>query len=332
MSDNCQKIKLLKLHEILRTESDEQNPLTTGELLARLADCGISCDRRTLAKDMETLNSQGFEVMVRRVGHQKGYYVEDRGFSLPELKILMDAVQAAGFITERKAEDLSGKIASLGGSHRADLLTRHMLLFNTRKHSNESIYYNVDRLEEAIRERCKVSFRYFDLDENCARVYRKNGEAYVSEPVALILMNDNYYLRCYSPQHESATNYRVDRMDSVEVLSEPVSDTALAIRASVPQYTEHVFGMFSGEAQDVTLEFPRACLGALYDKFGERGIHIRRTEEELYTATVKVQISPTFWGWLFQFEGRMRILSPESAVTACKEQICRLFHNISAED
>ena len=181
MSDNCQKIKLLKLHEILRTESDEQNPLTTGELLTRLADCGISCDRRTLAKDMETLNRQGFEVMVRRVGHQKGYYVEDRGFSLPELKILMDAVQAAGFITERKAEDLSGKIASLGGSHRADLLTRHMLLFNTRKHSNESIYYNVDRLEEAIRERCKVSFRYFDLDENCARVYRKNGEAYVSE-------------------------------------------------------------------------------------------------------------------------------------------------------
>ena len=127
--ENCQKIKLLKLYELLCQETDEQHPLTTMNIVDRLAQMGISCERRTVAKDMAILNEQGYEVMARWVGKEKAYYVEDRSFSVPELKVLIDAVQAASFITGKKTEELVDKIASLGGSHRAEILKSNMVCF-----------------------------------------------------------------------------------------------------------------------------------------------------------------------------------------------------------
>ncbi len=174
---NYQKIKLLKLLELLRQETDEEHPLRTSEICTRLNALSITCDRRTLGKDMALFNKQGYEVMPKMVGHEKAYYVEDRGFSVPELKILIDAVQAASFITEKKSAELIKKIAYLGGSHRAEILKGNMVCFNTRKHTNEAIYYNVGFLEEALQQKRKASFCYFDLDETGERIYRKKSSA-----------------------------------------------------------------------------------------------------------------------------------------------------------
>lgn len=137
--ENWQKYKLLKLLELLRQETDEQHPLATSALCNRLAEMGISCERRTLTKDIAVLNELGYEVMWNWVGKEKGYCIEDRSFSIPELKILTDAVQAASFITDKKTAELIDKIANLGGTHKADILKSNMVCFNTRKHSNESI-------------------------------------------------------------------------------------------------------------------------------------------------------------------------------------------------
>lgn len=143
VQDNYRKIKLLKLLEMLQLDTDEQHPMTTNRICARLDEMGIICDRRTLSKDIALLNEQGYEVMDTTVGHEKGYYVEDRSFSIPELKILMDAVQAASFITEKKTAELLDKIAVLSGSHRAEILKGNIVNFKTTKHSNEQIFYNV---------------------------------------------------------------------------------------------------------------------------------------------------------------------------------------------
>ncbi len=213
MSDNnCQKIKLLKIVELLRQETDEQHPIPTREMCKRLALMNISCDRRTLGRDISTLNKQGYEVMFTWQGREKAYYVEDRSFSVPELKILIDAVQAASFITRRKSSELIDKLADLGGSHRAEILKSNMVCFNTRKHSNEAIYYNVGYLEEALVKKKKASFYYFDLDETGERVYRKNKERYIVDPVALVFHEDNYYLMCYSAKYNDIVHYRVDRI------------------------------------------------------------------------------------------------------------------------
>ena len=167
MQENYRKIKLLKLLELLRQDTDEQHPMTTNQICARLAQMGILCDRRTLSKDITLLNDQGYEVMDTPVGHEKGYFVEDRSFSIPELKILMDAVQASSFITEKKTGELLEKLAVLGGSHRAEILKGNIVKFKTTKHSNEQIFYNVDALERAVDQQKKVLFRYFDLSEHC---------------------------------------------------------------------------------------------------------------------------------------------------------------------
>ncbi len=321
MKENRQKIKLLKLIELLRQETDELHPLSTSEICNRLSSMGISCERRTLAKDIALLNEQGFEVMWCRVGKEKGYYIEDRSFSVPEIKILIDAVQAANFITDKKSAELIDKISALGGSHRAEILKSNLVCFNTRKHSNETIYYSVGYLEDAIQQKRKVLFRYFDLNEHGEKVYRRDGHRYVVEPVALVYHEDNYYIVVYSAKHNSTANYRIDRMDSVEVIDEPVSPRALALRNEVLGYTERVFKMYGGQPVDLVLEFEDKLIGVVYDKFGEDTKMIR-THDHRCVATVKVQLSPTFWGWLFQFGKQMRILSPSNLNKEYKKMVC----------
>lgn len=308
--ENIRKLKVLKLLELLRQSTDEQHPMTTNNIAVQLAQVGIPCDRRTISQDIATLNELGYEVMSTMIGHEKAYYVEDRSFSIPELKILIDAVHASSFITEKKSEELIDKLVVLAGSHRAEVLKRNMVCFNTRKHSNERIFYNVDYLEDAILQQKKVIFRYFDLNESGERIYRREGHHYVVEPIALVFNEDNYYLTCYSARHDGTSNYRVDRMDSVEIIDEPCSEKAVTLRNEVAEYTEQVFKMFGGKQENVTLKFDRSLIGVVYDKFGEDTKMVQLTKD-ICEATVKVQISPTFWGWLFQFGNQMRIISPK---------------------
>ena len=321
--DNCQKIKLLKLYELLRQETDEQNPMTTMTIIDRLGQMGISCERRTLAKDMATLNEQGYEIMFRWVGKEKGYYVEDRSFSVPELKILIDAVQAASFITNKKTAELIDKIADLGGSHRADILKSNMVRFNTRKHSNETIFYSVNYLEDALIQQKKVVFRYFDLDEHGEKVYRRDGHHYVVEPVGLVFNEDNYYLMAYSAKHDGTSNYRVDRMDAVDIIDEPITEKALKLRDSIGCYTEQAFKMYGGQSVEITIRFDAKLMGVVYDKFGEDTKMIRLNADTC-VATVMVQVSPTFWGWIFQFGGLMQITSPDSMIEEYKNKAAML--------
>lgn len=326
MKENWQKIKLLKLMELLRQETDELHPLSTKEICTRLSDMGISCERRTLSKDISLLNDQGFEVMWCKVGKEKGYYIEDRNFSVPEIKILIDAVQAANFISPKKSAELIDKISALGGSHQADILKNNIVCFNTHKHSNETIYYSVGYLEDAIQQKSKVLFRYFDLDEHGEKVYRRGGHRYVVEPVALVFHEDSYYMVVYSAKHDSTANYRIDRMDSVEVLNELVSSKALALRDEVSGYTEQVFKMYGGQPVDIVIEFDDKLIGVVYDKFGENTKMLRSNEHKC-VATVKVQISPTFWGWLFQFGKQMRILSPTKLIEEYTTKVMELAEN-----
>lgn len=182
LKENKQKLKMLKLIEILRSESDESHPLLTHTLIEQLNLLGISCDRRTLYKDITLLNEYGYEVMKTTVNRENAYYIDDRKFSYAELKILIDAVQAAAFITDKKTIELIDKISSLGGEYKSELLKTNIVCFNKRKHTNEQIYYNVELLESAIRNRKKVSFLYFDLNENKEKIYRKNKQRYIVEP------------------------------------------------------------------------------------------------------------------------------------------------------
>lgn len=314
---NCQKIKLLVLYEMLRQETDEEHPMNTNEILRRLSEKNITCDRRTLTKDMRTLNEYGFEIMSRFVGHEKAYYIEDRSFDEPEIRILADAVRAASFITESKTEELTDKIAALGGSHRKELLEKSRTIFNTRKHSNEDVYYTVDRLEEAISEGKRVSFKYFDLNKNAERIYRTvSGEerTYIMDPLELVYSEDNYYLICYNAKYDSTTNFRIDRMSHVGILEEAISEKAVETAAGLSEHTARMFGMYSGEPVNATIRFLPNCLDQVFDRFGEDlPITMLRTKsgKDICQINVDIETSPVFWGWIFQFAGDMQVMQPE---------------------
>ena len=309
--ENLLKIKLLRIMEILRQETDEDHPMTKVELASRLVAMNISCSPRSLIRDIKLLNEQGYEIMERLIGHEKGYYVCDRSFSIPELKILIDAVQAASFVTDKKTGELIDKIAALGGGHRAAILKGNLVKFNTRKHRNETVYYTVGFIEDAIQKNKKIIFKYFDLDENGQKVYRREGHHYVVEPVALVFNEDNYYLIVYSEKHDGTANYRVDRIDSVEIIDDPVSDKARSLRRKVARYTEEAFKMFNGQSETVTLRYVDKLIGPVLDKFGEV-TKMTRVDDHTIEATVQVRIAPTFWGWLFQFGTDMDIVEPEA--------------------
>ena len=320
-----QKIKLMKIMEILRQETDEEHPMTKVELAARLVAMNVSCSPRSLIRDIKLLNEQGYEIMERLVGHEKAYFVCDRSFSVPELKILIDAVQAAGFVTEKKTGELVDKIAALGGSHRAAILKGNIVKFNTRKHTNETIYYTVGFIEDAIQRNKKIIFRYFDLDENGQKVYRRDGHHYVVEPVALVFNEDNYYLIVYSEKHDGTANYRVDRIDSVEIIDDPISDKARSLRRKVARYTEEAFKMFNGQPETITLRFTDKLIGPVLDKFGEV-TKMTRVDDHTIEATVQVRIAPTFWGWLFQFGTDMDIMEPEALKEEYKNKAAELLN------
>lgn len=326
MAANMQKIKLLKLYELLRKETDESHPISRVELCRRLNEMGISSNVRTLSLDIEVMQDNGFEIMSYLKDKEKFYYVPEHELTVPEIKILIDAVQAASFVTEKKTAELVEKVAALGGSHQAELLKENMVCFNTRKHTNESILYTVDGIEDAIIRRKKVAFNYFHLNEKAERVFvtTSTGEKkrYYVEPVALIFNEDNYYLMAYSNRHpERTASYRVDRMDHLEVVEESVlSDEAIGKIDGVAEFTELAFKMFSGDLEDVVLQFDKSLIGPVFDKFGE-DTAMMPINDTTCAATVHVQVSPTFYGWLAQFADKMRILSPDHLIYEFRNHI-----------
>lgn len=321
--DNLQKIKLLMLLEMLQQESTPEHPLTTAVLCKKLLKIGIKCDRRTLSIDMEALRDFGFDIKSKMVGHEKGYYYDVRTFSVAELKIMIDAIQAAAFVTKEKTDDLVARLAAIGGTKKKEILKSNIVCFNTRKHTNENIYDNVEVLEEAIQAKKQASFLYFDRDEKGNIIYRKEKQRYMVEPMALIFNEDNYYLMCYSSKYDGITNYRVDRMEAVAVEENPVSENALMDTSDIAEFTKQAFKMYGGEVTDVTLEFDKSLVGVIHDKFGEN-TSIIKTASDKCVASVQIQVSPTFWGWLFQFGKQMKILSPDTLIEEYRERIKEL--------
>jgi len=310
MAENNQKIKLLRIMEFLRAESTEGKPVSTSQIISYLNSIHISCERRTLYKDMDMLIESGANIVKTELGRENAYYMNEVSFSLAEVKTLIDAVQAANFVPADKTADLVEKLLSYAGVRRSEIVRDNIIFYNNHKHSNQDIYENIEQIELAIRQKKQVSFYYFDLDEKRNRVYRKEKKRYITDPVALVFSEDNYYLVAYSQKYQNAVNYRVDRMDTVEVEEEPICEEALIKKRKTETYTEQVFKMYNGEAELVTMEFAPDKLGVIYDKFGEN-IEVRHADKGWLKIKVTVQISPTFWGWIYQLGDQIKIVSPK---------------------
>ena len=285
---------------------------------------GIVCDRRTLYKDIEVLNSFGYEVLCEKSpGKSNCYCVADRSFDVPELRILMDAVQASSFITPSKTEILLDKIADLGGSHRAELLQSNIVRFNTTKSTNENIFYAISEINAAIENNKKVSFEYFDFNEKHERVYRKERKRYFVNPMATIFDDDNYYLIAYYANHPGVVHYRIDRMDMVEMVENQSRDIYNGEPIDLKHHKKTIFGMFQGEEQEVDFIANKSLLDVIFDVFGDSA-RLEPVGENSFRFKASVQTSPTFYGWCLSFGDKLQVVGPDDVVEKIKEYVINL--------
>lgn len=303
-----QKQKLLVLKEFFERETDEAHPASMPEILTYLAARDIPAERKSVYSDIETLRDFGLDLCLRR-GRGGGYYLASRAFELPELKLLVDAVQSSRFLTDRKSMALIGKLSALASRHDAARLQRQVVVSGRVKTMNESIYYNVDRIHDAILNNSQIRFGYFDWDLGGAR--RARPGPYVASPYALCWDHENYYLIAHSARH-GLTHYRVDKMTRIQETGTPRVQTEETAKLDLAAYLKKTFGMFGGQEMTVRLRFPRRLAGVIYDRFGHDAMLIPDGEDH-FTFTAAVVDSPLFYGWLAGFGGQAELLSPPAA-------------------
>ncbi len=290
-------------------ETDEQHTVTVPALMAYLSAQGLhNVDRRTIYADIALLKSHGMDIEKRR-SRTHDYFLGARAFELPELKLLVDAVQASRFITEKKSSQLIGKLEGLTSRHLAAQLSRQVYVRDRVKADNERIYYSVDTIHEAIARNRRVRFQYCQYTLTKSLAPRRGGEFYEVSPYLLTWADDNYYLIADHPVHEGLAHFRVDKMLSVSMSDQPRKRLAHAMEPAV--YAKTVFSMFAGEQRDVELRFDRGLIGAVIDRFG-RDVGIIKQDENCFSVRVQVAVSPAFFGWLLQFGKQAAIVSPKS--------------------
>ena len=321
-TDKILKLKLVKIWEILSQETDEEHPMGTTTLLSKLREMGIDCDRRTLYADIEALNDCGYEILCRR-STSNVYYVKDRKFSIAEIRIMMDAVQAAGFITNCETEKFIDKLAFLAGSRRGETLKDNFIAYNTTKTDNLDIYKNVETITQAIQQNKKVKFTYFDFNDRHKRVYRKEGRFYYMNPYALVMDNDNYYFLGYDMFHDNMMHYRVDRMDEVQVSRHDKEDLKEFEKFDIKKHKKQLFGMYGGEGKEVKVRVDKSLLDVVFDVFGA-DTRLIKIDDTIYEFTAEVQLSPQFFGWCCSFGDKLKVISPNAVVTSLKEYVLQL--------
>ncbi len=316
-----QKLKLLYLLKILMENTDEEHSLTMAQLIDMLDGYGVSAERKSIYDDLESLRTFGVDIETTP-NRTVGYYIAERDFSLPELKLLVDAVQSSKFITTKKSLELIGKIENLASRHEASQLQRQVFVQNRIKTMNESIYYNVDFIHSAISQNVQIAFRYFKWDVHGERVLRRNGAEYTVSPWALTWDDENYYLVAYDAAEGKIKHYRVDKMMRIRLLDDARIGQDVFAKFDTAVYSKKIFGMFGGEEKLVKLRCARDLAGVIIDRFGKDSMLVEDGDD--FTVTVRVFESPTFLSWVMGFGRQMQILSPAST----REALSRLARGV----
>lgn len=303
-----QKLKLPVLLRFLQRQSDEKHPVTVQQMIEELARYDISAERKSLYDDLEALRSFGADIVSVR-GRSPGYYLGQRDFELAELKLLVDSIQSSKFVTQRKTLALIRKLEGLCSVHDAQLLERQVYVRGRVKSMNESVYYNVDAVSDAISRDRMIRFRYFEFTVSGERRYRRGGACYQLSPYALIWDDENYYLLAWDGEEERFKHFRVDKMSHITALESPRQGQEAFRALDMSGYSRRVFGMFAGESLPVRMRFAAHLAGAVLDRFGKETMLIPEGEER-FTLTAQVVPSPQFYAWVFGFGTEAEILSP----------------------
>ncbi len=314
-----QKMKILYIMQMLMENTDEEHAISTADIIAGLEAQGISAERKSVYDDIEMLKLFGLDILSRR-SEPKGYYMASRDFELPELKLLVDAVQSSKFITEKKSRELIKKIEGLAGRFEAKELQSQVVVSNRIKTMNESIYYNVDKIHSAISLDSKIRCKYCEWTINKRLEPKKNGECYTVSPWILTWDDENYYLIAYDDESRQIRHYRVDKMLDIEISDERRKGREQFEKFDIAVFSKSTFGMFGGNESELEICFDNKFIGVVMDRFGKEVI-IHEKDDSSFTASVNVNVSSQFYGWLTGLGKGVKILEPAEEARKYAEYI-----------
>ncbi len=326
-----QKFKLYRLAEIMLRNTDEDHYITMPEIIEKLAAYEVTADRKSIYQDLRDLEKLGIEVEGEPVGNRYHYHVVSRDFELPELKLLVDAIQSSKFITEKKSNALIRKLERLVSKYDAQKLQRQVYVSGRIKTMNESIYYAVDTIHNAISENKKIKFQYFQWNVKKEMELRHNGAWYDISPWGLSWDDENYYLVGYDGKADQIKHYRVDKMLHISMSEENREGKEYFKKLDMADYAKKSFGMFGGEEQKVKLLVHNSLAGVIIDRFGKNVMMIP-VDQEHFSVNIGVHVSRQFLGWVFSLGEMAKIVGPEDVVEQMKEETRRLARQYLSEE
>lgn len=326
-----QKIKIMRIYDILRMGSDEKHPMSTNDILEKLSEEGVKCERKSLASDIELLKKYGYDVEEKR-SRQRLYYVKERDLDVYAIRFLIDATQAAGFLSASKTRDIVYKLAMIAGTYKGEVLRKNILCFDKLKSTNNEVFCNITEIDEAIENGRKVSFEYCTLNtRGKPEPKTENGvvKRYKEAPIAMMFNGGFYYMIAWQEKHDDIVSYRIDRMMSVKAEEEFLpNNAARRFKSGDLKDSMTAFGMWSGKTRSVTMRFPDRHAGDVFDKFG-RDVRLYHEKDGHFVVTANVNPDdPVFLGWCMSYGSELEIISPHDVRKALADkaaEICEVY-------
>lgn len=321
---NHQKLKLLYLAQMLLEQTDDKHGLTAAQIIDQLARLDITADRKTLYNDLDALREFGLDIIGAKDGASFRYAIANRNFELAELKLLVDSVLAAKFITEKKSRALIKKLEALASIHDAKELHRQVYISGRVKTMNESIYYNVDKIHTAINTNVQIRFQYFQWNVDKEQELRHNGAWYQVSPWTMLWDDEYYYLVAYDAKSGILKHYRVDKMLRIALTDNVREGRQHVAAVDMAAYSKSLFGMFGGQKITVTLAAENRFAGILIDRFGKE-IAITKIDNDHFQAKADVVASDSFISWVLSLGSGIQIIAPESVLESARKMLLQCY-------
>ncbi len=319
-----QKLKLLYLIKLFTEKTDEAHYVTMPEIISYLAAQDIKAERKSIYDDVELLRTYGFDIVLLKEGKSFYYYLASRKFEIAELKLLVDVVQSSKFITEKKSNELIGKLESLASRYEAGELQRHVYVKSRVKTMNENIYYNVDAINDAISKNVQIDFEYYEWTLKKELKKKENGDKTGISPWALVWDDENYYMVAFDQKDGVMKHYRVDKIRNICLTDVPRLGKKEFGDDNPALISKKVFNMFGGEEERVAIEFANNMIGVVMDRFG-KDVMVVPKPNGTFTIHVDLEVSNMFIGWIIGLGAGAKVLSPENVVEQIKAAGTRIL-------
>lgn len=306
-----QKLKLLYIVDILNKYTDEEHPINASEICDRLYELGVSAERKSIYDDIEQLTLYGYDIIKTRTP-RSGFFMASREFELPEIFLLCDAVKAAKFISAKKSRELIKKLENMLSVYDTEF-TGNVYFDSADKTKNEELFYTIDKINRAIKEKKKIHCKYIIRELKSGKDIADRVKERNISPYALTWQDDHYYLIGNYDKYDNLIHLRIDRMKSVEITDIPSRHFSEVCdytdNFNVADYVKKLFGMYGGTADEIELKCSKSILEYLIDKFSEN-VSITNVNDDTFNLTVTAIVSEALVTFIMNYGNKIEVIKP----------------------